>query len=480
MSRPIVLAPSTRFRIKYFAGELRDIVAPFIDHVSERVAVTGNLEKSVSTAATVFPESARFFVIEPGRIDETFGLAPQYLFADYSIRELMIATAKSAYRLELRKYEDLAELKVLLELCSCGRHTETAIRSKLNDHGRALLAWLLEIGCLIEEERSLPAFAPAGTPGVYRLQHASLLYQTEAVGILVDPHLHSIYRPSGIRSDIYKDFMGHKVDVILISHFHEDHFFLSTLLMFPKDTPIVVPKVPKSTIICTDMVKLLRQVGFENVIAADWYSDPLRFGDAEVHILPFYGEQPLRFEVAPDPALRNWGNTYVIRTNHYTSWFLIDSGNDVLGSMKQVADHVRRKIDRVDILLSNLRRFHIYSPTYINGGLNWLTLSPRQMRDFRSMKSHCITLGPGGVAEICKTVGAQHYLPYAHWWGELGCIAESSQDTPGQGERGLLDELSRSIEHFGAKTGIVPWHIGDGFVSCGGGRFRHVPIRNTQ
>ncbi len=115
------------------------------------------------------------------------------------------------------------------------------------------------------------------------------------------------------------------VDAILISHFHEDHFFLSTLLMFPLDTPIIVPKVPRSTIICADMMELLRNCGFRNVSAVDWYSEPLRFGDIEIQVLPFYGEQPLRFDASAHPDLRNWGNTYVIRAPDFSSWFLIDS-----------------------------------------------------------------------------------------------------------------------------------------------------------
>lgn len=477
MGQPIVIAQSTRFHIKYSVQEFLEHVTPFIRSVAEDVALSDNLEETVLKAADCYPEVAKYFVVEPGKINETFGLQPTNLFSEYRPHLLGIDTGSCLYELELSETgENFDEVKRLLELSAAGIYGKAAIRSRLSSSGRKLFDLLLNSGAILEEARSLPEFGRSGTPGVYRLQHASLLYCSEKVGILVDPHLHSSYRPSGVISDIHKDMIKDKVDAILISHFHEDHFFLATLLMFPRDTPIVVPKVPRSTIICGDMVSLLQRFGFTNVIAVDWYSPPLRLGDVDVHVLPFFGEQPLRFEPANDPVLRNWGNTYAIRTDSYLSWFLIDSGADALGSMAEVAEYVRTKIGRVDILLSNLRRFPIWSWRYINGGLNWLTLAPRQMRNFNLMKDHCITLGPRGVAEICKIVDARYYLPYAHWWGNLGRTAESGTDTPGQGEPLLIRELADSIQEIGANTTIVKWQIGDGFTLQSGGRFLHEPI----
>src|SRR2546430_1517732 len=125
-------------------------------------------------------------------------------------------------------------------------------------------------GIVIEQERRLDKFAPVGVAGIYRLQHASPLYRNRTTGVVVDPHLHSMYG-RGLKRDIYKDQLQGKVDAILISLFHEDHWFLSSLLMFPADIPIVVPKTPRSSIICGNMEALLRGCGFTNVIAADWY-----------------------------------------------------------------------------------------------------------------------------------------------------------------------------------------------------------------
>jgi hypothetical protein len=210
------------------------------------------------------------------------------------------------------------------------------------------------------------------------------------------------------------------------------------------------------------MEQQLKKLGFTNVIASEWYSKVV-IGDMELFLYPFFGEQPLRYEASKHSHIRNWGNTCVVRSPFYTAWFLIDSGADALGSMLDVSEQVRRQIGPIDCVLSNLREFSIFGYFYINGGLNWLTLLPSQMQRFHTMKQHCTTLGPKNVAYICKNVNARYYLPYAHWWGELGCVGDSGSDTPGQEELPLLQRLQSEIDRIGCPTKIVPWTIGDGF-----------------
>ncbi len=289
---------------------------------------------------------------------------------------------------------------------------------------------------------------------LYRLQHASLLYLSETTGILVDPHLHSAYEPL-LKDNISRFDLEGKVNCILISHSHLDHWSLSTLMMFDKRTPIVVPKVPQASILCDNLQLTLQRVGFENVIAVDWYSSPIVIADVEISVLPFYGEQPLVYEQPFHPHLRNWGNTYVIKTNDYTSWFLIDSGNDAQGKMAEVATYVKDKFGKIDFLLSNLRIFTPHYPFYITGGHYWLSLSPQQMKKFPQMQHHQLTLGAKGVAEIAQIVNPRYYLPYAHWWSELGTTTEA--------EKLEVLQLQRALQEFKCTTEIVPWSIGDGF-----------------
>jgi L-ascorbate metabolism protein UlaG (beta-lactamase superfamily) len=475
MAGPSVLAEQARLWIRYSTSGLVNAVGPFIDRVASALAQSRDLEVSVLKAVEAFSDAASYFVIQPGSIAETFELKNEYLFTQCIIEGLSAYIGDLRYDLDLTGSSD--ELRLLqrtLELSASGTFTKHAIRKRLDTDGRELFDAFVECGVVVESDRSLPAFAPQGLPGVYRLQHASLLYRTEKTGILVDPHLHSSYRDPHI-SDIHRDHLQGKVDAILISHFHEDHWFLSTLLTFPLDTLIVVPKVAQPTIICGDMQRILQDIGFRNVIVREWYGDPILVGDVEIHVLPFFGEQPLRYEPAKHPDIRNWGNTYIVSTKQYISWFLIDSGSDVRGSMIEVAEYVRRTFQRIDIVLSNLRPFHVNGPRYINNGLNWLTLGASQICNLKSMISHCITLAPSGVAEVCKTVNARFYLPYAHWWGNVGSTGVIGEG--GLSEEALIVILENHLRRIGAGTKIVPWHIGDGFVRQVGGDLTRLPLR---
>src|SRR5258708_38481316 len=144
--------------------------------------------------------------------------------------------------------------------------------------------------------------------------------------------------------------------------------------------------------------------------------------------------------------------------------------------MSGLPHQVRARLGRVIIFQTTWPLFPPYSPFFINDGANWLTLSPRQMREFSSMRHHCLTLGPPGVAQICKTVEAGYFLPYAHWWGQLGGIGDSAADQPGQEEESLKSELADCLRDVNAGAKIVPWRIGDGFLSRPEGGFEHAPI----
>jgi hypothetical protein len=56
------------------------------------------------------------------------------------------------------------------------------------------------------------------------------------------------------------------------------------------------------------------------------------------------------------------------------------------------------------------------------------------------------------VAEVCQAVGAKYYMPYAHWWGELGGHPRS--------EIGDLKRLEITLKEKHARTIILKWVIG--------------------
>jgi L-ascorbate metabolism protein UlaG (beta-lactamase superfamily) len=455
MSKPLAFAIDTRVSIEYAAYALIAKVRPFIAEVSESISESRNLETSVALAAARHPEAAELFNIEYGNVHTSFSLLKEHLFCDWEPYKLLLTNSGRAWEVDLDlEAHKCRQLKILLEGCSSGTFTQERLEQMLDTEFSNLLHFLLDLKLVVNQPPSTSSFRMTDSPAIYRLQHASVLFRTNSTGILVDPHLHTLCS-TGIESDIYRHQLEKHVDMILITHFHEDHWSLSTLLLFPRDTPIVVPQVPTSTIICGDMVALLKKYGFTKVISIPWYSPAIRLDDCEIHVLPFYGEQPTRYDSAKHRALRNWGNTYVVRSEDYTAWLLVDSGADQQGSMIDVAKHVTESIGKVDAILGNLRRFAIRNAFYINGGFNWLTLSPDQLLAFDAMKDHLLTLGPEGVAKICDAVDARYFLPYAHWWSNLGSRPEGDQD-----EESLLAEFATCKRR---KTKIVRWNIGDSF-----------------
>lgn len=454
------VADGITFRFHYRQHERIEIIRPLILDIESRIDTTGCLYQAFLDAAGAFPGALDFFLIDPQT--RTFSFKPEFLFDQWHVVSLMVAEKGELSEIQLDDIDGgLRTLQSIFSLCAAGIHERTYIREQLAEGQRAVFDRLVDEGVFVEATDEPRALVPPDVDsGVYRLQHASLLYRSKTTGILVDPHLHSVF--SELESDITRRDLEGRVDAILISHFHEDHWSLSTLMMFPKDTPIVVPKVPRPSVICADMEGLLRECGFVNVFSVDWYSEPLKFGDIEVHVLPFYGEQPLRFEQSFEPSLQNWGNTYVVRTETYTSWFVVDSGNDARGSMADVARYVRDHIGPVDTILSNLRTFNVVGPLWVNGGLNWLTLSFDQMVRLPSMVGDLLTLTPIGVAELCAIIDARFYLPYAHWWGELG--ATPGQPDDDESEPALMEALAAELQRLATGTGIIPWGIGDGVL----------------
>jgi hypothetical protein len=329
--------------------------------------------------------------------------------------------------------------------------TPTAERDWHAD-GRDALAEQLRSNGLIAE-RSTPRLR-CEEPGIYRLQHACLLFRTKSTSVLVDP---VSYHEADYWLDPRDVFAP---DAILISHSHLDHFCLATLLHFAKDTPIVVPIVETPSLLAADMAGLLRAAGFTNVIAAPWFSRH-QFGDIEVNVFPFYGEQPWLSFPAPWPSFRNAGNTYGVRLGEYTTWVLIDSGAECGAAMIDLCERVREVLGGVDIVLSNVREFSWHAGQ-IDGSGRYLFCFPMDQleRPDTWPDNRLMTLGPSGIRRLLAEVQARHFLPYAHWWHD-----RSTESTRVESllEHELVATIARSSEKSMPmlRTTFLDWKVGD-------------------
>lgn len=454
------------------SDRLCDVIQPFIQEIFNSLIELNNFSKAILQAANKHKKIAdRFFDIESKLGETSFSLKKEYLFLPNNpVLALLFNNAKYPPFLgkngmvNLQDQQMLADVKHLLYLCGKSNLTHKQICQQVSDSAIALLdKWL---NCrIVQEQPGVENIAAENVPGVFRLQHASLLYRSQTTGILVDPHLHSNYGIPFLKEDITRAKLEGLVDAILISHSHYDHWHYPTLMMFPADIPIIVPKVPIGTITCEDMGARLKSLGFENVIAVDWYAEPIKVGDIDIHVLPFYGEQPLVPEYAHPkyPQLRNWGNTYLLRTENYTSWVLIDAGREPMNSMVEVAEYVKQEFDEVDQIISNFQplSYNSIGTDLSSWGIDIVAnlLSNPQIFSVTNKQEggYISTLGPKGVAEICAVVGAKACLPYAHSWAALG--------EGGSNDVELIKAVEQELQNLGVSTRVIPWRIGEGFLN---------------
>jgi L-ascorbate metabolism protein UlaG (beta-lactamase superfamily) len=474
MTNSISFVPGSQLRPFNFNDFICYSIQPLIQKVLDQFLVTQDLDTAIGDAAKSHTELAKkFFDIDFNNLSESFSLKKEFLFPDknpllrmfYSNEKYLDFFGKRGVKV-FQAESNLPELHHLLYLCGRSCLTYDQICQQVSDSSIELLNEFIQCSIVAEQPQQATAI-PAKTPGVFRLQHASLLYRTETTGVLVDPHLHSNYGISKLKNDITRAQLEGSVDAILISHSHYDHWHYPTLMMFSPDTLMIVPKVPRGTIVCEDMEARLKSLGFKNVLAVDWNAEPIVVRDIEINVLPFYGEQPLvpEYDQLKHPDLRNWGNTYLINTEHYTSWFLIDAGNEPMTSMVEVAEEVKQKFGRIDSIVSNFQSLSYNSiGTDLSGwGIDIVgnLLSNPQIFSVtnKTEGGYLATLGPKGVAQICAIVDAKSCLPYADSWSEVG--------QPGVHDQELIKQTEQELRKLKCSTQVVPWKIGDGYISNG-------------
>ena len=427
---------------------------PFISKVARDIRSGISIQAAVDAASKPFPEAAESFE----NVSSDFGLKSCLLFDKnnridtFVFRNNFSGKCVSLNHLTDKEVFEVGETILLLE--KANQKTDLFSKSPYQKLIQALFDAEIFVEDLVETNWRLQP----QEVGIVRLQHASFLLNTLKARIIVDPHFVSGYS-SNLQTTsrmLPQNFIG-IVDAVLITHSHRDHYHIPSLLTLPRDILIIVPRVNEATILSPDFAKELRAMGFKNVIDLDWYSGPVCVDDIEISALPFYGEQPLRYEYPRDKRLRNWGNSYFFRTPFFSAFCLIDSGSDANGSMNQVAEYVKHHYGGVDVVLSNLQEFQVGvgcgNPFYVTGnGLYWLSLTADQIAKFPQI-SDLITLGPDGVAEICRITGAKTFLPYSHLWCEIG-------STPSN-ESSMLQALGIEPAISEARTEIIDWRMGE-------------------
>ncbi len=275
------------------------------------------------------------------------------------------------------------------------------------------------------------AVAPPKQPladGVTFVGHAAVAFQGEGAQLLVDPFLlpPSPEDPPGMRPHTPCDLAP---SAVFITHSHPDHYDIPTLLRLGHDTPIYVPAVPRETLLATDMVLRLRELGFSNVRAMAWH-DEARVGPFKVIALPFYGEQPTDGRIL-HPEARNLGNTYVVEGMGRRVAMLADAGRDAAGCTIELAAWARERHGPVDMLFGGYRAWRLQPIRYLFSSVaRYLLLVPPSERTRWQKIMH----DADDLVAAASAWGARELVPYANggapWFARIGLGPHGTDERP--------------------------------------------------
>lgn len=164
--------------------------------------------------------------------------------------------------------------------------------------------------------------------------HACALIEWKGVSILTDPYLGVMPVSGGIERFSFDD-LPERIDYVLITHNHQDHYCLETLLRLRHKIGCLV--VPRSTgFFYGDLsLKMLSQkIGFKNVVELD-SMESIPLPDGEIVAIPFLGEHG---------DLPHSKVGYVVRTGAKQIMFAADS--DCLD--EHIYENVRRSLGPVE------------------------------------------------------------------------------------------------------------------------------------
>lgn len=166
--------------------------------------------------------------------------------------------------------------------------------------------------------------------------HACILVETCGISILADPVLSYTYE-SSISRYTYAD-VPDKIDFVVITHNHQDHVLLETLLQLRhKIKHIVVPRNGSGQMQDPSLKLMLENIGFQNVIELSEMGT-LPFEGGSLLGLPFLGEHA---DLAIATKL-----SYLVRIGPYSLVFAADSCN----LEPKLYEHLHRDIGDVDVM----------------------------------------------------------------------------------------------------------------------------------
>ena len=166
--------------------------------------------------------------------------------------------------------------------------------------------------------------------------HACVLIESRKVNVLFDPVI-SYKSNGGIARYTYAD-LPDRIDYVLITHTHQDHCMLESLLQLRhKIGTVVVPRSNGGSLADPSLKLMLTQIGFSNVRELDEL-ETIKVDSGYILGLPFFGEHG-------DLNIRT-KSAYLVNLENRSTLCVADSNN----LEPQLYEHVHELVGDVDVV----------------------------------------------------------------------------------------------------------------------------------
>jgi L-ascorbate metabolism protein UlaG (beta-lactamase superfamily) len=257
----------------------------------------------------------------------------------------------------------------------------------LNDQLRGRL-----LPMLTERQRIPPEKWKGHSVRIRYFGHACLLIESQGISILTDPLIAAIPAEGGLERFTFGD-LPDEIDYALITHNHQDHNCLETLLRLRHRIKCLV--VPRSSGMLYGDISLrllAHRIGFKNIVEVDALEN-LQLPDGEITAIPFLGEHA---------DLAHCKTGYVVRLGRRK--LLIGADSDCLD--KQVYENVRQCVGRVDTVFLGVES--------VGAPLSWTYGSLLPQRPSREEEESRRQHGCDArrAIEILEVLGANRFYNY--------------------------------------------------------------------
>jgi L-ascorbate metabolism protein UlaG (beta-lactamase superfamily) len=165
--------------------------------------------------------------------------------------------------------------------------------------------------------------------------HACVLIESRKVNVLLDPVIS--YKCDGIQRYTYAD-LPDKIDYALITHTHQDHCMIESLLQLRhKIRTVVVPRSNSGSLVDPSMKLMLQQIGFPDVRELD-EMEMIEEDGGYILGVPFLGEHG-------DLNIRT-KTAYLVKLENRSVLCVADSNN----LEPQLYEHVHELVGDIDVL----------------------------------------------------------------------------------------------------------------------------------